>query len=44
MGRLARIIQHKYRFLIGEAGLAVNWILLIHHEGTKGTKFLLNSL
>lgn len=26
MGRLAGIIQHKYRFLIGEVGLAVNWI------------------
>jgi hypothetical protein len=29
MGRLAEIIQHKYRFLIGAVGLMVNWILLI---------------
>lgn len=39
MGRLAGIIQHKYRFLIGEVGLAVNWILLIHHEDAKDPKF-----
>jgi len=26
MGRLAGIIQHKYRFLIGDTRLSVNWI------------------